>query len=144
MPKFSNKSKEILSWANPDLRKVLNKAIDIIDFTVLQSTRTEEEHNKNVESGNSKTTWDKSKHRAHIDCEGRLTSDAVDIAPYPVDFKDRERYALLAGIILGIAKVLRDQGTITSRIRWGGDWNMNNVTKDESFSDLGHFEVIGE
>lgn len=140
MPKFSNKSKKILEQCHPDLQIVLNKAIEFIDFTILDSTiRTEEQQKEYVEQGKSKTM--NSKHlKKFLPEYNEQYSLAVDIAPYPVDWEDRERFCLLAGFILGIAKIYRQEGYIRSNIRWGGDWNMNNETKDENFSDMPHFE----
>ncbi len=43
---------------------------------------------------------------------------------------------------MGIAQKLKDEGKITHSIRWGGDWNMNTMIKDESFRDTGHFELV--
>lgn len=142
MPSFGKKSLENLSNAHPELRRVLNEAIKYFDFSVIESVRTQEQHEKNVKEGKSKTTWEKSKHRARLDNEGRMTSLAVDIVPYPCDWNDKEQFALMAGYILGIAAVLHRQGFMTHKLRWGGDFNMNNVTTDQKFYDGPHFELI--
>ena len=112
MPAFSKKSLGMLQQCHPDLQKVMMEAIN-------------------------------SKH-IHKYCKeiDKKCSFAIDVVPYPVNYNDRERFCLLAGIVLGIAKVLKDRGIIKSDIRWGGDWNRNNITKDESFSDLPHFEIL--
>lgn len=144
MPKFSNKSKEVLSWAHPELRKVMEEAINYFDFTVIESVRTEEQHNKNVENGNSKTTWDKSKHRARIDNEGKMTSWAVDIAPYPNPYKNNERFIYMAGFVMCVARRMYEQGKITHKIRWGGNWSMDDDPTTDSFFDGGHFELVGD
>lgn len=144
MPKFGNKSKEVLSWANPELRKVMEEAIKYVDFSVLESIRTEEQHNLNVQNGKSKTTWDKSKHRPRLDNEGRFTSWAIDIAPYPIDWNNYERFIYVAGFIMCCAERLYTQGKITHKLRWGGDFNMNLNPKDDSFKDGGHFELLGD
>lgn len=142
MPKFSNKSKKILAQCHPDLQIILNKAIEFIDFSVLESTiRTEEQQKEYVEQGKSKTM--NSKHlKKFLPEYNEEYSLAVDIAPYPIDWNDKERFCLLAGFILGIAKIYKEEGIIRSNIRWGGDWNINNQTKDEKFSDMPHFEII--
>ena len=28
------------------------------------------------------------------------------------------------------------------KIRWGGDWDSDNIMKDQTFNDLPHFEII--
>lgn len=142
MPKFGNKSLSILSNAHPELRKVLNEAIKYFDFSVIESVRTQEQHEQNVKNGKSKTTWEKSKHRARMDNEGRMTSWAVDITPYPCDWQDKASFALMAGYVLGIAAVLNKQGFMSHKLHWGGDWSGDGKTNDESFFDGAHFELV--
>ena len=62
-------------------------------------------------------------------------SRAVDIAPYPIDWADRERFHLFAGFVLGIAR------SMGIKLRWGGDWNMNFEVDDNKFDDFPHFEI---
>lgn len=141
MPAFSKKSLGMLQQCHPDLQKVMMEAIKIIDFSVTEGARTIEKQREYYKAGKSKTMNSKHlpKYCKEIDKE---CSFAIDVVPYPVNYNDRERFCVLAGIVLGIAKVLKDRGIIKSDIRWGGDWNRNNITKDESFSDLPHFEVL--
>lgn len=141
MPKFGKKSLEVLNNAHPDLRKVLNEVIKYYDFSVIESTRTEEQHNKNVANGNSKTTWDKSKHRPRLDNEGRMTSWAVDITPYPDPYRNNERFILMAGFVLAIARQFYSVGKITHKIKWGGNWSMDDDPTTDKFFDGGHFEL---
>ena len=139
MPAFSKKSLGMLQQCHPDLQKVMMEAIKIIDFSITEGARTKEKQLEYYKAGKSKTL--NSKHLPKYCKEyGGDCSFAIDIVPYPVSYEDRERFCLLAGIVLGMAKLLKDQGKIKSTIRWGGDWNQNNITKDESFSDLPHFE----
>ena len=95
-----------------------------------------------MKAGKTKTTWEKSKHRARLDNEGRMTSWAVDIVPYPCDWSDKASFALMAGYVLGIAAVLHRQGFLTHKLRWGGDFNMNQKTNDQSFYDGPHIEMV--
>ena len=74
-------------------------------------------------------SWPNSKHNS-------LPSVAVDIAPYPIDWEDTERFIQLSGAILQIAK----QNGLD--LRWGGDWNRDGRMTDESFRDLLHFEMV--
>lgn len=141
MPAFSKKSKAMLEQCHPDIQKVMNEAIKIIDFSITEGARTKEKQLEYYKAGKSKTL--NSKHLPKYCNEiGKECSFAIDVVPYPVNYNDRERFCVLAGIVLGIAKVLKDEGKIKSDIRWGGDWNRNNITKDESFSDLPHFEIL--
>jgi hypothetical protein len=142
MAKFGNKSLNILHNAHPELRLVLNEAIKYFDFSVIESVRTQEQHEENVRNGKSKTTWEKSKHRAVLDNEGRMTSFAVDITPYPDPYRNNERFILMAGFILSIARKFYEQGKMCHRVRWGGNWSMNDDPKYDSFFDGGHFELV--
>jgi len=46
-----------------------------------------------------------------------------------------------AGYVKGVATMLYKNGTIKSRIRWGGDWDSDTDLKDNTFNDLPHFEI---
>ena len=142
MPNFSKRSLTLLEQCHPDLQRVMKEVIKYFDFTVLDSTiRTEEEQKKLVKEGKSKTL--NSKHLKRLVPEyGKEYSFAVDIAPYPINWDDRESFCYLAGFVLGVANYLFDQGEIGHKIKFGGDWNRNNRTSDEKFSDLPHFEII--
>ena len=67
---------------------------------------------------------------------------AVDLTPYPVDWNDREAFTYLAGWFMAVARM---KGY---KVRWGGDWNGTDGNrggrslKDNSFDDLGHFELM--
>jgi peptidoglycan L-alanyl-D-glutamate endopeptidase CwlK len=63
---------------------------------------------------------------------------AVDIAPYPIDWADDERFYFLAGII----KAASHQ--VGVKVRWGGDWDSDDDFHDQTFMDLGHFEIRGD
>lgn len=131
MPKFSDKSKRILKTVHPDLAMIMHLVIQDFDFTVISGQRGQKEQTDIYNAGNSKTPWPKSKHNA------MPKSLAVDIAPYPVDWNDSERFILLAGYILATAKGLGVE------LRWGGDWSRNFMRTKHKFKDLGHFEMWG-
>lgn len=126
--KLGNKSKERLSTIKPELQAVVKKAFETVPFdvTVLEGIRTIERQKELVAKGASQTM--NSKH---------ITGDAVDLAPYPIDWNDKSRFNELAKHMLNAASELG------IKIRWGGDWNMNGDWKDESFYDGPHFELRG-
>ena len=124
MPKFGRKSLAQLRGLDSGLVNVLNQAIKHFDFTVIEGLRTLETQKEYVAKGASKTLESK-----HID------GKAVDIAPYPIDYDDEERFVYLGGFILGVASQLG------VKLRWGLDWDMDTYTKDTKFRDLGHFEI---
>lgn len=146
MPAFSKKSLGMLQQCHPDLQKVMMEAIKIIDFSVTEGARTIEKQKEYYKTGKSKTM--NSKHLPKYCKEyGKNYSMAIDLLPYfstepHTDWNDREEFTLLAGIILGIAKQLRDQGKIKSQIRWGGNWGLGKRIKYTSFVDMPHFEIV--
>lgn len=126
---FSQKSLEKLNTCHPDLQKVMHEVIKHVDCTIIYGIRTLEEQKQLVESGMSKTM--NSKHLKQADGY----SHAIDVAPYPIDWNNKERFIYFAGFVQGIAKSLGVD------LRWGGDWDSDFDTKDHSFFDGPHFEL---
>jgi peptidoglycan L-alanyl-D-glutamate endopeptidase CwlK len=46
--------------------------------------------------------------------------------------------------VLGVAERLYNEGRISHRLRWGGDWDMDTKVSDNDFDDLVHFELVRE
>jgi|TARA_R110000824_G_scaffold354089_2_gene541173 hypothetical protein len=126
MPRFGKRSKERLKGVNSKLVNVLNELVKIMDVTIIEGLRTEARQNELLAQGKSKTKY--SKH---------LEGKAVDLAPYPIDWKDRERFHYMGGMVRGIGQ----QMGVT--IRWGGDWDSDGEIKDNGFDDLVHVEIRG-
>jgi len=126
MPKFGKRSKERLKGVDAKLVNVLNELVKIMDVTIIEGLRTKERQEELVKQGASKTKFSK-----HI--EGK----AVDVAPYPIDWEDRDRFHYMGGMIRGIAQQLNIP------VRWGGDWDSDGETKDNRFDDLVHVEIKG-
>jgi len=124
MPRFGKRSKERLKGVDTKLVNVLNELIKIMDVTIIEGLRSEERQEKLLKEGKTKTRFSK-----HI--QGK----AVDLAPYPIDWDDRDRFHYMGGMIRGIAKQLN------VNVRWGGDWDSDGETKDNSFDDLVHVEI---
>lgn len=132
MPKFGDASEARLATCHGDIQKVLRAAIvNGPDFTVLCGHRNRADQDKAVADGKSQTPWPTSKHNT-------VPSIAVDIAPYPIDWDDWNRFRVLAGYILGTADAMG------IKIRWGGDWDRDYSEADERFRDLPHFELVRE
>ena len=130
MPKYSNTTQVRLSQSHPLLQQVFNQVINTVDCTIIESHRSEERQNELFDQGKSQLKFPDGKHN-------QMPSLAVDAAPYPINWNDRERATLFAGFVLGVAS---EMGV---KLRWGGDWNMNFETKDNNFDDLWHFELVG-
>lgn len=129
MAQYSDTSCARLATCDPRLRFLFNRVIEVTDCTILTGHRSEAEQTAAYTAGNSKTPWPESKHN-------RWPSLAVDATPYPIDWNDRERLTLFAGLVLGLASA---QGL---KLRWGGDWNGDFKVADNRFDDLVHFEIM--
>lgn len=127
--KFSRRSLENLSQAHPKFQQLFNEVINLVDCSVICGFRDEKEQNRAYASGVSRVKWPRSMHN-------KVPSLAVDVVPYPLDWKDYKRFFYFAGVVKAVAAQLNIP------IRWGGDWNGNQIFTDERFSDLPHYELI--
>lgn len=128
MYKFSNRSIENLQGVDRRLQDMCYRAIKIVNFAVIEGHRGEDRQNQLYESGMSKLQWPNSMHN-------QWPALAVDCVPYPVDWEDQRRFYYLAGIFKSIAYDLGFE------IRHGGDWDRDDIFKDQKFFDLPHFEI---
>lgn len=128
MPKFSQRSKARLATCDRRLQSLFNEVIQHVDCSILEGHRDEETQDEYYADGKSKLMWPQSRHN-------RTPSLAVDVAPWPIDWSNADRFIYFAGIVMGIAEGM------ALPIRWGGDWNRNYDPSDESFLDLVHFEI---
>lgn len=135
MPVFGATSKARLATCDPILQEVLNTAIKRMDFSVLSGYRGEAEQNLYFETGVSKKKYPNSKHNATLEGTDKPNSEGVDVAPYPIDWENRERFVMLAYLIIGIAWALGYE------VFWGGDWDNDDDLHDQTFMDLGHLEL---
>lgn len=129
MPRFSRESEEQLDTLHYDLRRVLREAIKYVDFKVLKGFRGKEEQNEAFRTGASKLPWPRGKHN-------NFPSDAVDIAPWPIDWDNINRFYFVCGFIIGLAQAMG----VT--LRYGGDWDRDFEITDQTFNDLGHLELM--
>lgn len=127
--KFSEQSLRHLQTCDHDLQEIFHHVIEVIDCQVIEGARGQMRQNELNRTGMSRVLWPNSKHNTD-------PSLAVDVAPYPIDWNDRERFVYFAGIVKGIAHGLG------YKIRWGGDWDGDNDLRDQTFMDLVHFELI--
>lgn len=129
---FGLESQRQINTCDERLQRVMLAASEMYNFSVLEGFRDEVAQNRAYAKGLSQKQWPYGEHN-------HSPSTACDVAPYPIDWSDREaarqRFVLLAGIIIATGFHLGIP------IRWGGDWNMNGDTRDEHFRDYGHFEL---
>lgn len=153
MPVLSNRSRERLKGVNPDLVRVVERAIAQTgqDFMVLEGVRTPRRQYELYGQGRTAAqlrkvgldpelarpkmeavTWTlKSNHFAGPDGLGR----AVDLAPYPLDWNDTRKFDEIARAMFDAAEA---EGV---RIRWGADWDMDGNERERGESDSPHFEL---
>jgi peptidoglycan LD-endopeptidase CwlK len=118
-----------LGTCDAQLQSLVTQVASRYPCTVLVGHRGEKDQNAAVAAGRSKTPWPKSRHNS-------TPARAVDLAPTPLDWQDRERFTLFAGFVLGTA------AAAGIALRWGGDWDSDRDVKDNSFDDLVHFELL--
>jgi hypothetical protein len=126
--KFGKSSRARLDTCDPKLQDILEEAIKYMDFTVLCGHRSKADQDAAVHEGRSKVSYPNSKHNSN-------PSKAVDVAPYPIDWNNTERFAMLQGLVKGIAMM---KGI---KIRSGIDWDGDGDITDHSFMDYPHFEL---
>jgi len=135
MPKFGTRSLRNLSECHIDLQVLFREVIKHFDCTVICGHRSEADQTAAYNKGNSKVKFPNSKHNS-------LPSMAADVVPYPIDWDDTNRMRYFAGVVMGIAAMLKAQGKITHTVRAGIDWDRDTQTNDQTFIDLPHFELI--
>ena len=126
--KLGQRSLDRLSGVNSSLVAVLKKACESMpfDITVLEGVRSYERQQELLKQGATK-----------VSVSRHMSGNAIDIAPYPIDWNDTERFKIVAHHMFAAAKELG----IT--IRWGGNWSRQDETvkPTSSFVDMPHFEL---
>ena len=130
MPSFGRTSMLRLNTCDPLLKHLFERVVEEYDCKVLKGHRPKAEQNKAFWEGKSKLQWPQGNHN-------KSPSLAVDVAPYPIDWKNTKRFYYFAGFVQGVANELHIS------IRWGGDWDRDFDLDDQRFNDLVHFEIYG-
>lgn len=145
MPSFGQKSKDKLATAHPKLQLVMNEAIKVTDFTVLYGNRSIEEQFELFKKGRelqADGTW-KKVGATVTELDGKIKKSkhnyspslAVDIAPYPIDWNNIQRFKDMAKVVLQCAK------NLNIKVVWGADWDMDGDIEEHKFKDFPHFEL---
>lgn len=148
---------------HPDLVKVLNRYIQIskIDSTIIEGVRSDEQCYINFGKGRtaaqceaggcpakyaqphlSKVTWVghalSSNHRKKADGYGH----AVDIYPYPVSQVLGQPASHYEPLFDQLAKSMFEAAKeVGVSIRWGADWDLDNIPRERGETDNPHFEL---
>ena len=134
MPHFSKTSRERLESCDPELQILFNYVIRYFDCTIVCGERAEGEQNKAFADGFSTVQYPNSKHNSS-------PSEAVDVVPYPIQWNNTDRMRYFIGFAKGVAKMLKEYGTMDKEIATGIDWDNDTVLTDQRFNDFPHFEV---
>ncbi len=129
MAHYGKRSLDRLATCDIRLRMVFHRVIQFYDVQILWGHRNEAEQNEAFDCKASKKRWPDSKHNSQ-------PSKGIDAVPYPIDWEDRERFFYLAGIVRAVA------ASMGIELRWGGDWDSDEDFKDQTFNDLGHWEIV--
>ena len=122
MRKYSQRSLSSLNGIHPDLRRVIDRALQSspLDFAVIEGLRTKARQEQLVASGASTTM--NSRH---------LTGHAVDLLPIdPTTGKGEFAWPLYDKLGPAVKAAAKKEGV---PLIWGGDWT--------SFKDGPHFEL---
>lgn len=166
---FSERSLRRLYTCHRFIRLTLFEVIRFYDLSILEGIRSIERQQELYHQGRSKLDGivKKSKHQGHIvdeefagidystgeilrDDKGNpIASLACDIMPYKQgtnafsgDPKDNARFYHMQGIVRGVFEELKNRGKVDGELRFGIDWDRDDIYTDQTFDDLPHFELI--
>lgn len=126
--KLGQRSLDRLKGVNPSLVAVFKRACETMPFdvTVLEGLRSYERQQELLMKGATK-----------VSVSRHMSGNALDIAPYPIDWNDLERFQIVAEHMFKAAEEL---GVV---IRWGGTWerSFTKPVKWAKFLDAPHFEL---
>jgi peptidoglycan L-alanyl-D-glutamate endopeptidase CwlK len=127
MPKFSKRSTKELDTVHIVLQRLLKRVIERTDFTVLCGHRGQAAQDAAYAEGKSKLKFPFSRHNVS-------PSMAVDVAPWPIDFKDMQRFRELAEIMKEEWSLMAESERMRYRLEHGGDWL--------TFADWAHWQIV--
>lgn len=135
---YGTRSRQKLDTCHSDLVTIAELALDVspYDIAIIHGWRGEELQNSLVDSGVSRTRWPESKHNYILD--GEPYSLAIDFAPWvdgAIPWNDTHIFAVIAGVMFAVAE------EVGISITWGGDWDGDGSTKDQTLMDWGHIQL---
>jgi peptidoglycan L-alanyl-D-glutamate endopeptidase CwlK len=140
MFKFSKRSLDNLQTCHSDMQDIMHAALmySKVDFGITEGHRSIERQAKLYHEGKSKLDGYKRKSK-HNYSPSQACDIIVSGINKPYDFN---HLSYLAGVIQTVAQVLHEDGEITHKIRWGGNWDDDKeIITDQKFQDLVHFEL---
>lgn len=143
-------SRRRLASCHVDLRRVVMQAEAWMPFDVmvLEGARSVARQQRLFQQGRKKRdgSWQIEDWDAVLTCydgldnPGKHVGDpaqAVTLAPWPLDLADRDRFLVMAGVVLAAAS------SLGISVRWGGEWRGDAEPErpEIAFFDLAHFQL---
>ena len=146
--RFGTTSLGRLATVHPKLQRVVSRALELspIDFMVLEGVRTVERQRELYGQGRTtaqctaagisakyakphlnKVTWTLN--------SNHFTGRAVDLVPWPVDWRDLAKFDAIAKAMFAASAELG------IGIRWGADWDQDGKSREKGETDSPHFEL---
>ena len=130
-----------LQGVHPRLVAVVRRAIEISpqDFLVLEGVRTPERQRDLYAQGRTKpgkvVTWTLTSN--HFKNAKTGYGHAVDLCPYPVDWKDPAKFNAI------YRAMMQASAELGTPIRSGMDWDRDGKLREAKETDSPHFELWG-
>ena len=129
MPRFSSTSLNRLETCDIRLQRLFKEVVKIYDCSIICGHRNAQDQNEAYEEKKSQLKYPESKHNGY-------PSKAVDVCPYPIAWNDLGSFYMFAGYVQRVAE---EMGI---KVRYGGDWDGDKNTADQTFNDLPHWELV--
>jgi len=141
MYSFGTSSEKKLATVDPELVEVprLVMSWGVYDFTIVWGWRSDQQQMDAFLSDNSKK---KTGSYHQVTKDGKPFSQAIDFAPWcllptgemGIPWNDTHAFAVLGGMMVAAGEQL------DVPIVYGGDWDMDGLTTDQSLMDWGHIQ----
>lgn len=139
---YGMRSSNKLQTCHLDLQRIFYAYArrQFFEITIVHGWRGEDVQTDAFLTGASTKPWPESKHN-YINQETHIPESlAVDFAPWipgmGIPWKDTHAFAVIGGILIAVAD---DMGV---KVRYGGDWDMDGQTTDQTLMDWGHIELV--
>lgn len=134
MRTWSRNSLNVYHSIDPCLRRIMDRVLhEVADVSLVSGHRNSDQQDDLYRAGRSKVKWPNSKHNT-------IPSRAVDFQPYPYPDNEPKLWGSLGYIAGRAMAIAKEEGVI---LRWGGDWDGDGDTTNQSFDDLFHLEIVG-
>ena len=140
---YGARSAKNLESCHPILQRVADEVLMVTpyDISIIHGWRGLAEQNALFDKGASRKKFPHSRHNKTNDphfSERDRMSDAIDFAPYVnggINWGDTHIFAVVAGCFIAVA------AGMGYKLRWGGDWDSDGMTTDQTLMDWGHIEI---